>query len=591
MKKLASLILILSILLSGCSLQPPAEKPVTETKVRPSDPPVYRITPLPALPTPTPATPDPWVEQKLAKMNAAEKIGQILMTGVSVSMMDDDTCRHIQETKPNGVFYEHHNVIDPEQLRKLSAALQECAFQTGNLPLFISTDHEGGYSRFQSGATEFPTSLAIGASGDPHLAYQAALASGKELAYAGVNFVLGPVADVLNSADNKLMAVRSYGSDALIVKEFVPQAAAGYAKAGLIAAMKHFPGHGGSDARYMQRLLPVDDSNLSTLKANYMPPFQAGIESGVNVIMLGHVAYPKVTGSELPGSLSPAIVQLLRQDLHFNGIIMTDAIMQREGITDDTHQVPDVALQAFQAGVDLLLLPEPDQMSATHKRFLLALEKEEINQQQVDAAVKRILTLKAAWNLKTFPVRQAPQPDWQANSQLAQQIGRQAVARIRDNAGLVPIPQDVKRVLVIAPQSDWSLYPMLEKAFEERDIQSKFVYYSAPWEGAIEQRDYTQSLPKEAASYDLTLFFTWQAHINGLAKDAWQGRMGKRLSRSGQKVIIIALRSPVDILDFPKVDTYLAMYGTTEGQFQALADILVGKQKAMGQNPIPQLMQ
>jgi beta-N-acetylhexosaminidase len=127
-----------------------------------------------------------------------------------------------------------------------SAGLQGCAETAGIPPLFLTLDHEGEYiNRFDEVATMFPAALALGATGDPELAGQVARAAGQELAYSGVNMVLGPVADVLLDYDNGVVSQRTFGGDPAQVSLFVAESVLGYKEAGLVSALKHFPGHGG----------------------------------------------------------------------------------------------------------------------------------------------------------------------------------------------------------------------------------------------------------------------------------------------------------------------------------------------------------
>ncbi|MGW8252056.1 MAG: glycoside hydrolase family 3 N-terminal domain-containing protein, partial [Anaerolineales bacterium] len=188
-----------------------------------------------------------WVEATLAGMTLEEKIGQMILTGIEGDTFTPQTCSYIQGLRPAGVTLGGENLLDPESLRAFTAGLQTCAKQAGMPPLLVTLAHEGEYvDRFQSGTTTFPAALALGAAGDPRTAYQAALASGQELAYAGVNLILGPVADVLTNYDNEVISQRAYGGDVEQVSQYVSQAVRGYLQAGMIPVLKHFPGHGSS---------------------------------------------------------------------------------------------------------------------------------------------------------------------------------------------------------------------------------------------------------------------------------------------------------------------------------------------------------
>jgi beta-N-acetylhexosaminidase len=522
-------------------------------------------------------------------MSVEEKIGQIILSGIAGTGKTEETCSTIARLKPGGIFFMPHNVINPEQLRQFSAALQDCADSEGIDPLLISIDHEGESSYFfETGITNFPTQLGIGATTDPAYAYRVAQAAGSELAYSGVNHILGPVADVYTNLDNRLFAIRTYGGDARQVGEFVAEAVKGYTQAGLIPTLKHFPGHGGSDTFYASKILPVDNVTAETFASTYLPPFWSGLEAGSPVMLVGHVVYPYITGTYNSATQSPQIIRILRDQANFDGVVMSDAILSAEGITNEYGDVPEAALEVFNAGVDLLFIPEDGQAVATHDRFLDALDKGELSPERLNEAVSRILALKVSYGLKDFPVIQAPQPDWQKNASLAIEVGQKAVALFRDTEKLIPIPARIETILVIGPDESWEFYADLETQLENQGREVDFVYYSPPWKGTVKEREYVQTLPEKAAEYDLTIFFTWQAHLNALGKDAWQARLGKKLSNLDKPVIIVALNNPTDIYEFPKIGTFLATHGTTEGQLGALIKTFLGEWTPIGKIPFPE---
>jgi beta-N-acetylhexosaminidase len=186
-----------------------------------------------------------WASEQIAGMSLAQKIGQVLVVAVDGHDITEDNCQYIQKLAPGGIFLRPDNVFEPGQLRRFSAGLQDCIQSVHAIPLLISIDHEGQYAnRFHEGTTTFPNAIAQGATGDPNVAYQVALAAGQELAYSGVNMVFGPVADVQLNFDNKVIAKRTFGGDPAQVSQFVAQAVQGYQQAGLIPVLKHFPGHG-----------------------------------------------------------------------------------------------------------------------------------------------------------------------------------------------------------------------------------------------------------------------------------------------------------------------------------------------------------
>ena len=547
------------------------------------------VTLMPTLTPSSASTSDLWVEDQLANMTLIQKIGHMIMTGVNGDSITSHTCQVIQELMPGGIVYRGVNVYTPDQLRQFSSGLQECAQTSQNFPLLIALDHEGQYViRFSSGVTIFPAAMALGATGDPYYAYLAAKSSGSELTYSGVNVVLGPVADVLTDYDNSVISQRSYGGDPILVSQFVAQAVTGYLQEGILPVLKHFPGHGGiaADSHYT---LPVDQADLSSLESEYLPPFQSGLEAGAPIIMFSHVAFPNIDLTGNPATLSTALVALLRDRLGFQGVILTDS-MGMGAITHRGLNIAEASLQAVNAGVDMLLITSPASAKDTRDRILLAVQQGEIPTARIDDAVRRILAVKATWGMKSSPLPQVVSPDWSSDASLASDIGYRAVTQYRDQNRLIPIPSEANNLLIIGPTDGWGLYTILGTALAENGYNYHVVTYSSPWNGRIPERSYLNTLPNQALSYDLVLVFTWEAHLNRFRySDDWQIELVNRLHVTDAPMIVVALKSPTDILEFPQIPTYLATYGTTGGQLYGLAEALVGRWQLVGQNPLPNL--
>jgi beta-N-acetylhexosaminidase len=165
------------------------------------------------------------------------------------------------------------------------------------------------------------------------------------------------------------------------------------------------------------------------------------------------------------------------------------------------------------------------------------------------------------------------------------------VTLYKDETGLVPLPPDVKNVLVVGPGEEWELYPMLEVALQEHGISTSFMHYPPPWEGPVEDTELLESIPTEAGQHDLVLLFTWQAHLNRLdSGDTWQADLVNDIVQTGTPLAVVAIKSPTDILEFPQIGTYLVMFGSTTGQEEALIDALVGRAEPVGKNPLPGLI-
>lgn len=565
---------------------PPATTTLAPTFTITSFPPSPTL--VPTLPRPTSPTPNFWVENTLATLTLEQKIGQLLLVSVGGQEVTEYDCRLIQQLNPGGIVYVGSNIITPAQTRTFSAGLQACAEHSApSLPLLIALDHEGQYvTRFDSGATIFPPALALGATGNPDYAYQAALAGGQELMYSGVNMVLGPVADVLTNYDNTVISQRAFGGAPQQVALFVAQAVHGYLDAGIIPVLKHFPGHGGV-ASDSHAVLPVDEASLETLTSTYLLPFASGIQMGAPVVMSSHVAFPGVDERGRPATLSNPTLRLLQDTLDFSGVIVSDSMGMGAITNGGGWAVPDASFLAIKSGVDLLLITSTEQAYETKARLLEAVAVGELSQVRLDEAVRHILTLKTTFGLAAFPLQEAPTPNWDGDIGLAREIGAQAVTLYHNDNQLIPLPIIPQNILIIGPPDGWGLYPLLTNTLTEAGHRYYRVEYSGPWNGPISERGNLDWIPNLAVNYDLVLMLTWDAHVSFLSYgDTWQIELANRLLAGSKPLIIVALKSPVDLLDFPNAPAFLATFGTTRGQLQRLVDVLVSKAQAMGQNPL-----
>lgn len=531
---------------------------------------------------------DAWVEQTLANLTLQQKIGQMLMMGIEGTSITPQTCDAVKALAPGGVVYRTGNVETPDQMWDYSTALQACAQAAGGLPLWLSIDHEGQYvNRFQDGVTIFPMAMALGATGNPQAAYLAAQAAGSELGYSGINMVLGPVADVLTNYDNSVISLRAYGGDAGQVSQYVSQAVSGYNQAGIAPVLKHFPGHGGV-AEDTHEQVVVDPSDEQKMSQVHLPPFQAGIQAGAPVVMLSHVAYPGIDPASLPASLSPAVVAYLRDQLGFQGIIITDSLGMA-AITSTNNNPGDTAVQSVMAGVDMLLVSSSTTTQAAYNSLLAAVQDGRITEEAINNSVRRILTAKRAYGLDAFPSERNEEPTWKANQELAEEVGQAAVSVFNNSSSLVPIPGDVQRILVISPEYDWGFAQALQAQIGG-DQQVQTAAYPSPWNGAIQDTALQQSLLQRANNFDQVIVLTWEAHLNRVnLGDTWQADLVNGLINAGRPVTVVALKSPTDWLEFPNVPAFLATYGTTPGQIQGAVDVLSGRQTATGRSPLPGL--
>jgi beta-N-acetylhexosaminidase len=290
-------------------------------------------------------------------MTLEEQIGQTLMVGFPGTTPSREVIELIQRYHVGNILLFSRNVLDAEQVRTLTAHLQQAAREAGHAhPLLIAVDQENGIvQRLGEAATLFPGNMSLGAIGSQEIAFDVARATARELKALGINMNLAPVVDVNNNAANPVIGVRSFGEDAQLVARLGSAMVRGYQDVGVISCLKHFPGHGDT-AVDSHLALPTIPHTLERLEAVELVPFRSGIEAGTASIMIAHMAFPALTrDNALPATLSSAIIQgLLREKLGFEGVILSDCL-EMQAISN-TFGTASAATMALQAGIDLSLV-------------------------------------------------------------------------------------------------------------------------------------------------------------------------------------------------------------------------------------------
>jgi beta-N-acetylhexosaminidase len=284
-----------------------------------------------------------------------------------------------------GVVLYGQNIRDPEQVAALTASLR-----AERPELIVATDEEGGdVTRLEAGSgSSFPGNFALGAVDDIELTRRVGAAIGGELAAVGIDLDLAPVADVLVDPASAIVGVRSFGSDPQLVARQVAAFVEGLQSVGVAACAKHFPGHGETVADSHLEL-PSSDASLDVLRERALPPFAAAVEAGVRAVMTAHIRFGAF-GDE-PATWNSAVVELLRAELGFDGVVMTDAL-EMEG-AGGPEGVERSAVVALAAGADALCLGAaltPQQVEGVHAALSA------VPEERLAEAARRVGEL-AAW--------------------------------------------------------------------------------------------------------------------------------------------------------------------------------------------------
>ncbi len=408
-----------------------------------------------------------WVRKTLASLTLAEKIGQMIIADANIVFWNRESeeykklIHHIMDNKVGGVIL-YRSEVWPVAL--ITNRWQEMA----KLPLLISADLEMGPGMRLDDTPWWVPNMAVAATGDPKWARLQGEATALQARAIGINWLFAPAADVNNNPDNPVINTRSFGEDPATVAKFTRAFIEGAQSAGALSCAKHFPGHGDT-ATDSHIGLPVVDVSRERLEKLELVPFRAAIEAGVGSVMSAHIALPQVETElaapvrplsereaasaeflsqteanvarvTLPATLSSKIMTgLLRNELKFNGLIVTDA-MGMAGVAA-RYTPAEAAVKAIKAGADVIeKSPDIDAAVAGIKE---AMAKGELTEARINASVERVLRAKAALGLRDKRAVDLNEVDRVVSNprfnEIAQQIADRSITLVRDEGKLLPL--------------------------------------------------------------------------------------------------------------------------------------------------------
>jgi beta-N-acetylhexosaminidase len=450
--------------------------------------------------------------------------------------------------------------------------------------LLIAADQEGGQlMAVGQGATQFPGNMALGATGSEDLARRSGEAIGGELAAMGINVNYAPVCDVLANLHNPVIGVRSFGSNPSLVARLGAALVEGLQSAGVAATAKHFPGLGDTavDAHYATPVILHDSERLRGVE---LRPFEAAIQAGARMVMAGHIAVPALsTSPDLPATFSSAILQgLLRQEMGFDGLIVTDAldmgpVGQGLGLVID-------AIAAAAAGVDLFLFgPTTRDWEAIVPGLAQAVRRGLIGTGELEASAVRVLALKR-W-LAGYEQPPLDVVGCAEHQELALDIARRAVTLVRNTDGQVPLHLSPdERLLVILPRPA-DLTPADTSSYLNPSLAEFLRPYHAATDEMIVPINPSEAevaaVVQRGQGYSQIIVGT----INALDHPGQAGLVHRLLER-GVTTAVAALRAPFDLLSFPAAPLYACTYSIQPPALQALAEALLGRIPFAGSLPL-----
>ena len=400
-----------------------------------------------------------WVDDTFKKMTLDDKVGQLVVTSANSTYLANDTeayetlARKVKQLRLGGVHLfggaepvagaillnNNAGATILGQPLEAAALLNRLQLEAA-IPLLNSADFEAGVGFRIAGATTFPRQMAVGAAGDESLALEAARVTAIESRAIGIHINFSPLADINSNPLNPVINTRSFGESPDLVSRLTTAYVRGLHTGGMLATVKHFPGHGDTDVD-SHLGLPIINHPRASLDAVDLVPFRAGLAAGADAVMVGHIQMPALDPAEFsPATLSaPIVTGLLRGDMKFGGLVYTDS-MSMDAITRRIGP-GDAAVRAIKAGNDIVLHSPDDEAAVA--AIKVAAQSGAIPMAQLDQSVRRILQAKARLSLyksKTVPLDDVPKlVGGRQSARIAEQLAQKSITLVKDDRNQVPL--------------------------------------------------------------------------------------------------------------------------------------------------------
>lgn len=519
--------------------------------------------------------------------------------------------------------------IAAEEATRLVLELQTIARNAGHpVPLLVALDQENGgvnslYDEIY--IRQFPSAMGVAATGSKALAHEVAVATAQELKAVGVNWILGPVLDVLTNVRNQPLGVRTTGDDPQEASQYGVQFMKGYQEAGLATCGKHFPSYGNLEFLGSHTDVPIITESLEQLSLSALVPFRNAIMQGLDAMMVGGVSMSSAGMNVMHACLSDQVVdELLRKDLRFQGVVVSECL-EMEALTHNIG-VGGGTVMAKNAGCDVVLLCRsfPVQQEAING-LKLGVENGIINRSRIEQSLRRILNLKArrtSWEQALNPPGLLSLTQMQPfHTNLSTRAYNSSVTVVRDKNNLLPLSNTVdagEELLLLTPllkplaasavtlsvseTIHGSLDPLSfdrtssivsgESVFKElgkslsRQRSGRVLHTSYTSNGV---RPIHEDLIKRASA---VIVITADANRN-LYQQAFSKHISlicqSQYSSTGERydkpLVVVAVSSPYDFAMDSSIGTYVCTYDFTETALQALVKVLYGDLTPTGTLP------
>ena len=559
-----------------------------------------------AAPHATPAAPGAgvgpghgWVTSTMARMTLEEKVGQLFIQNVYGKDATTPDARNLPlygVASPAEVVQKYHlggviyfawtdSVQNPPQIAGLSNGLQKAALTQPSkvrIPLQVATDQEQGVvTRIGPPATQFPGSMALGASRSAEDARTAAAITGEELKAMGVNTNFAPDSDVNVNPLNPVIGTRSFSSDPTLAATMVGAQVQGYQDdAGISSSAKHFPGHGDT-ATDSHVAFPVITHTRQEWEEVDAPPFKSAIARGIDMIMTAHLSFPALDDSGDPATLSkPILTGLLREELGYQGVVVTDSLAM-EGVRE-LYGDAEVAVRALDAGVDQLLMTPA--MDEAYAAVLDAVRSGRISRAELDAKVRRVLELKYERGIVAHPYVDASRLDSVVGTPehlaTADAITDRTTTLVKNDTRTLPMAVQGKKVLVTG-------YGVATTQTLAKGLAAKGAVTTVQQTGTSPTDAQVASAVAAADGKDAVVVTTmkaWDTTVTDPRRG--QQKLVKALLATGKPVVVVATRDPYDVAYLTEAPTYLATYSYSPVAIEAAARVITGGVSPTGKLPV-----
>lgn len=544
-----------------------------------------------SLTAPLPAAASRWIDSTVASLALRDRVAQMMMIwvlGDYTSASDSSFAWTVDRIELDHVGGIVMSLGSPIEVAAKVNALQA----RSRIPLLVSSDVEPGLGRLEGGtftpgllrggdATVLPSNMAIGATGSEAHAYVAGRIIGLESRAIGIHVAFAPAVDVNNNPSNPVINVRSFGEEPHAVARLGTAFVRGLQETGVVATLKHFPGHGDTDTD-SHLALPIVSASRTRLDSMELLPFRAAFAAGAAAVMSAHIALPAIAHDSTPATLVPAIMRsLLRDTLGFRGLTFTDA-MDMRGVGAG-YGVEESSVRAIQAGADVLLMP-PD-IPAAIAAITAAVERGEIPAARIDESVRRILEYK----IRTGAIQRPIVPldslrdvvGSSAHRLAAQSIADDAVTLIRNDDGQIPLATRGRTAIItFTGETDVSAGRTFSGELRAMLPESRVVRINP-----ATPRARLDSLLRPG---ERVVLATFVRTIEGEGRFAVGEHVARWIDSVAitRPVTVVAFSNPYVIREFGWVSGYVATYGRGDAVERAAARAITGRIAFHGRAPI-----